>query len=148
MSKVIVYVLDKFVWILLVAVITTQALQIAGVVEGPKTLGEITYEKDNELEFKVTAGNPRGKRQSDERFALFDNIFNIPIATLNSVNELLQATRRLRLSNRNAAAAAASSYNSGNANASRVPRKTKKRNYYDGPRVQEDGSSARVLLNI
>lgn len=76
MSKVVVYVLDKFVWILLVAVITTQALQIAGVVEGPRTLGEITYEKDNELEFKVTAGNPREKRQSDERFALLDNIFN------------------------------------------------------------------------
>ncbi|KAK5643120.1 hypothetical protein RI129_006965 [Pyrocoelia pectoralis] len=148
MSKFVVYVLDKFVWMLLVTVITTQALQIAGVVEGPRTLGEIAYEKDGEYEFKVTAGNPREKRQSDERFALFDNIFNIPIATLNSVNELLQTTRRLRLNNRNTAGAAAPNSASSN---SRLPRKTKKkpyRSYLDGPRVQEDGSSARVLLNI
>ncbi|KAF5282172.1 hypothetical protein FQR65_LT02869 [Abscondita terminalis] len=147
MSKVIVYILDKFVWMLLVAVITTQALQIAGVVEGPRTLGEIKYEQDPESEFKVTADNVREKRQPQERFELLDNIFNIPIATLNSVNDLLQSTRRAAFNNRNGEASGSAPCN----NQNRVPRKSKyqlRGSYYDGPRIQADGSSARVLLNV
>lgn len=41
--QLVIYVLDKFVWMLLITIITTQALQMAGVVEAPKGLGEITY---------------------------------------------------------------------------------------------------------
>lgn len=37
------YFLDKFVWMLLVTVVTTQALQIAGVVDPPKGLEDISY---------------------------------------------------------------------------------------------------------
>lgn len=40
----VVYILDKFVCMLLITVITTQSLQMAGVVESPKGLDEITYE--------------------------------------------------------------------------------------------------------
>ncbi|KAF5289928.1 hypothetical protein FQA39_LY14937 [Lamprigera yunnana] len=146
MSKVIVYVLDKFVWMLLVAVITTQALQIAGVVDGPKTLDEIKYEQEPEYEFKVSAENMREKRQSQERFEILDNIFNIPIATLNSVNDLIQSTRRFGMNNRNPANSATPCMQQ-----IRIPRKTKKQlqnSYYDGPTIQADGSSSRVLLNV
>lgn len=39
----LINILDKFVWMLVITVITTQALQIAGVVEGPTKLDEISY---------------------------------------------------------------------------------------------------------
>lgn len=42
-SQAIVYFLDKFVWMLLITAVTTQALQIAGVVEPPKGLEDISY---------------------------------------------------------------------------------------------------------
>lgn len=42
-SQAIVYFLDKFVWMLLITAVTTQALQIAGVVDPPKGLEDITY---------------------------------------------------------------------------------------------------------
>jgi hypothetical protein len=42
---VVVYVLDKIVWMLLITAVTTQALQIAGVVDTPKGLGDISYKQ-------------------------------------------------------------------------------------------------------
>lgn len=41
--QVLVYVMDKIVWMLLITALTTQALQIAGVISAPKGLQEITY---------------------------------------------------------------------------------------------------------
>ncbi|XP_017775874.1 PREDICTED: uncharacterized protein LOC108562159 [Nicrophorus vespilloides] len=84
MSKMLIYVLDKFVWILLIAVLTAQALQIAGVVDTPKNigLGEISYSDGNEYEYRVSIGGDggaiegRGKRQAGDRSPLLDNIFN------------------------------------------------------------------------
>lgn len=35
--------MDKIVWMLLITALTTQALQIAGVINAPKGLQEITY---------------------------------------------------------------------------------------------------------
>lgn len=43
MLQYVIYVLDKVVWMLLIAIFTTQALQIAGIIDTPQTLGEITY---------------------------------------------------------------------------------------------------------
>ncbi|KYB28038.1 uncharacterized protein LOC103312721 isoform X1 [Tribolium castaneum] len=95
MSKVVIYVLDKIVWMLLITAVTTQALQIAGVVDAPKGLGDISYKQDSEYNFQVQVGNSdvRGKRQTDQRSPLIDNIFSIPITTLNAVNNLVQNTR-------------------------------------------------------
>ncbi|KAF2891043.1 hypothetical protein ILUMI_15129 [Ignelater luminosus] len=64
------------------------------------------------------------------------HINQIPIATLNSVNQLLQSTRRLRLNNRA----------NQQIRAARTP--TYPPHYFQGPKVQADGSSSRVLLNI
>ncbi|XP_018336194.1 uncharacterized protein LOC108744780 isoform X1 [Agrilus planipennis] len=99
MTKAIVFLLDKFVWMLLITVIATQALQFAGVVPTPKGLEEISYEKDNNYEFQLGIGDsgPRGKRQTDGAGNIIDNIFNIPIATLNAVSELIRNTRARRL---------------------------------------------------
>ncbi|EFA01683.2 uncharacterized protein LOC103312721 isoform X2 [Tribolium castaneum] len=78
MSKVVIYVLDKIVWMLLITAVTTQALQIAGVVDAPKGLGDISYKQDSEYNFQVQVGNSdvRGKRQTDQRSPLIDNIFS------------------------------------------------------------------------
>lgn len=40
-----VYILDKIVWMLLIAAVTTQALQMAGIVNSPKALGDISYKQ-------------------------------------------------------------------------------------------------------
>ncbi|KAJ3662454.1 hypothetical protein Zmor_006802 [Zophobas morio] len=112
MSKVVVYVLDKIVWMLLITAVTTQALQIVGVVDTPKGLGDIAYKQDNEYNFQVQVGGSdvRGKRQTDQRSRFIDNLFNvsktvhvvtvkenkkdrIPISTLNAVNNLVQSSR-------------------------------------------------------
>ncbi|XP_018336195.1 uncharacterized protein LOC108744780 isoform X2 [Agrilus planipennis] len=79
MTKAIVFLLDKFVWMLLITVIATQALQFAGVVPTPKGLEEISYEKDNNYEFQLGIGDsgPRGKRQTDGAGNIIDNIFNM-----------------------------------------------------------------------
>jgi hypothetical protein len=92
---VVVYVLDKIVWMLLITAVTTQALQIAGVVDTPKGLGDISYKQDNEYSFQVQVGETdvRGKRQTDQRAQFIDSLFNIPISTLNAVNNLVQNTR-------------------------------------------------------
>jgi hypothetical protein len=78
MSKVVVYVLDKIVWMLLITAVTTQALQIAGVVDTPKGLGDISYKQDNEYSFQVQVGETdvRGKRQTDQRAQFIDSLFN------------------------------------------------------------------------
>lgn len=79
MSKLLVYILDKVVWMLLITVLTTQALQIAGVLQSPKSLSDITYTQENNYEFKLSAediDSSRAKRQTGERSAVLDGIFN------------------------------------------------------------------------
>ncbi|CAH1103860.1 unnamed protein product [Psylliodes chrysocephalus] len=94
MSKVFVYVLDKVVWMLLIAALTTQALQIAGILESPKGLQEITYSKGNDYSFQLSVGpENRGKRETSDRSKLIDSLFNIPIQTLTAVNNLVQSSR-------------------------------------------------------
>jgi hypothetical protein len=84
MSKVVVYVLDKIVWMLLITAVTTQALQIAGVVDTPKGLGDISYKQDNEYSFQVQVGETdvRGKRQTDQRAQFIDSLFNVSATVL------------------------------------------------------------------
>ncbi|KAJ3638646.1 hypothetical protein MTP99_001993 [Tenebrio molitor] len=50
---------------------------------------------DNEYSFQVQVGETdvRGKRQTDQRAQFIDSLFNIPISTLNAVNNLVQNTR-------------------------------------------------------
>ncbi|XP_018561410.1 uncharacterized protein LOC108903651 isoform X2 [Anoplophora glabripennis] len=95
MSKVLVYVMDKIVWMLLITALTTQALQIAGVINAPKGLQEITYTQDNEYNYQlaVEEADTRGKRETQERSQIIDSLFNIPIQTLNAVNNLVQNSR-------------------------------------------------------
>jgi len=80
MSKMLVYLLDKFVWLLLVAVLTTQALQIAGVVESPKTLaiGDMVVYNGVDYEYsgRIRDNFPRDKRQAGDRSPIIDNLFN------------------------------------------------------------------------
>ncbi|XP_018561409.1 uncharacterized protein LOC108903651 isoform X1 [Anoplophora glabripennis] len=78
MSKVLVYVMDKIVWMLLITALTTQALQIAGVINAPKGLQEITYTQDNEYNYQlaVEEADTRGKRETQERSQIIDSLFN------------------------------------------------------------------------
>ncbi|KAG5883355.1 hypothetical protein JTB14_023248 [Gonioctena quinquepunctata] len=94
MSKVFVYVLDKLVWTLLITALTTQALQIAGILDAPKNVQEISYTQGNEYNFQLSVGNDaRGKRETAERSKVIDGLFNIPIQTLTAVNNLVQSSR-------------------------------------------------------
>lgn len=43
--QLVVYLLDRLVWMLLVTAFTTQALQMAGIIETPKGYQAITYSK-------------------------------------------------------------------------------------------------------
>ncbi|ERL91927.1 uncharacterized protein LOC125505900 [Dendroctonus ponderosae] len=97
MSKVLVYILDKAVWLLLVTVITGQALQITGFMETPKSAGAFEYQQ-NPLE--SLSEHPkdalRWKREADdttERSQFIDMLFNIPIKTLTAVKNLIQNSR-------------------------------------------------------
>ncbi|KAG5883356.1 hypothetical protein JTB14_023248 [Gonioctena quinquepunctata] len=77
MSKVFVYVLDKLVWTLLITALTTQALQIAGILDAPKNVQEISYTQGNEYNFQLSVGNDaRGKRETAERSKVIDGLFN------------------------------------------------------------------------
>ncbi|XP_065159360.1 uncharacterized protein [Atheta coriaria] len=82
MSKVVIYILDKFVWILIVAIFTSQALQIAGVVEGPKdfSLRELHFYSQENNDYapihQEELHGVRGKRQAGDRSPLIDNLFN------------------------------------------------------------------------
>ncbi|CAH0560932.1 unnamed protein product [Brassicogethes aeneus] len=95
MSKIIVYILDRIVWMLVILVITTQALQMAGIVESPKSLGEITYSDKNNYNYQIAVGSPdvRGKREAEDRSKFIDSLFNLPIQTLNALNTLVQNSR-------------------------------------------------------
>ncbi|XP_019881046.1 uncharacterized protein LOC109608927 [Aethina tumida] len=95
MSKILVYILDRIVWMLVILVITTQALQMAGIVESPKSLGEISYSDNNNYNYQLAVGNTdlRGKRQTEERSKFIDSLFNLPIQTLNALNTLVQNSR-------------------------------------------------------
>ncbi|VEN49113.1 unnamed protein product [Callosobruchus maculatus] len=95
MSKLIIYVLDKVVWMLLATVLTAQALQLAGIIEAPKGLHQIDYKQENEYNFQVAIGEAtsREKRETGERSKLIDSFFNIPIQTLQAVNNLVQNSR-------------------------------------------------------
>ncbi|CAG9861571.1 unnamed protein product [Phyllotreta striolata] len=65
------------VWMLLIAAFTTQALQIAGILESPKGLQEITYNNDKEYSFQLSVGGEnRGKRETAERSKFIDSFFN------------------------------------------------------------------------
>ncbi|XP_066145494.1 uncharacterized protein [Euwallacea fornicatus] len=94
MSKLVVYILDKFVWLLLATVFTGQALQLAGIMETPKAAGAIEYYQ--QLEDSKTAAT-RWKREETseitERSQLIDMLFNIPIKTLMAMNNLVQKSR-------------------------------------------------------
>ncbi|XP_023021257.1 uncharacterized protein isoform X3 [Leptinotarsa decemlineata] len=77
MSKVFVYVLDKVVWLLLITAMMTQALQIAGVLDTPKGLQEISYVQGKEYNFQITVGSDaRAKRETAERSKVIDSLFN------------------------------------------------------------------------
>ncbi|XP_044747884.1 uncharacterized protein LOC123309079 isoform X1 [Coccinella septempunctata] len=98
MSKLIVYILDRIVWLLLFTVITAQSLQIVGLMDPPKALEQITYPEENQYDYQLAVVNneARGKRQTDateQRSQLIDSLFNIPISTLNALNNLVQHSR-------------------------------------------------------
>ncbi|KAK9875884.1 hypothetical protein WA026_009670 [Henosepilachna vigintioctopunctata] len=98
MSKIVVYILDKIVWLLLFTIIATQSLQIAGVMEAPKSLNEISYPQQSEYDYQLSIVNneARGKRQADigeERSQFIDSLFSIPISTLTALNNLVQHSR-------------------------------------------------------
>ncbi|CAH2006573.1 unnamed protein product [Acanthoscelides obtectus] len=80
---------------LLVTVLTAQALQLAGIIETPKGLHELTYQQEHEYNFQVAVGeaSSREKRETGERSKLIDSFFNIPIQTLQAVNNLVQNSR-------------------------------------------------------
>ncbi|XP_074041329.1 uncharacterized protein isoform X2 [Leptinotarsa decemlineata] len=72
----------------------TQALQIAGVLDTPKGLQEISYVQGKEYNFQITVGSDaRAKRETAERSKVIDSLFNIPIQTLTAVNNLVQSSR-------------------------------------------------------
>ncbi|KAJ8915912.1 hypothetical protein NQ315_015527 [Exocentrus adspersus] len=87
--------MDKIVWMLLITALTTQALQIVGVLDTPKGLQEITYTQDNAYNYQlgVEQSDFRGKRETQDRSQIIDSLFNIPIQTLNAVNNLVQNSR-------------------------------------------------------
>nr|CAI5868770.1 unnamed protein product [Callosobruchus analis] len=66
---------------LLVTVLTAQALQLAGIMETPKGLHETEYKQDNEYNFQVAIGESmiREKRETGERSKLIDSFFNVSI---------------------------------------------------------------------
>jgi len=185
MSKMLVYLLDKFVWLLLVAVLTTQALQIAGVVESPKTLaiGDMVVYNGVDYEYsgRIRDNFPRDKRQAGDRSPIIDNLFNIPIATLNAVNDLVQSSRPVFRKFREAAQKRFEEVQLQMANAKKAASKDSKKSKSksvsvtetapvfntdttadrrqqrakenadfgnEGPIVQPDGSSSRVLLRV
>ncbi|XP_044747886.1 uncharacterized protein LOC123309079 isoform X2 [Coccinella septempunctata] len=81
MSKLIVYILDRIVWLLLFTVITAQSLQIVGLMDPPKALEQITYPEENQYDYQLAVVNneARGKRQTDateQRSQLIDSLFN------------------------------------------------------------------------
>ncbi|CAH2006574.1 unnamed protein product [Acanthoscelides obtectus] len=63
---------------LLVTVLTAQALQLAGIIETPKGLHELTYQQEHEYNFQVAVGeaSSREKRETGERSKLIDSFFN------------------------------------------------------------------------
>ncbi|CAG9762353.1 unnamed protein product [Ceutorhynchus assimilis] len=122
MSKFVVYILDKAVWLLLATVITAQALQIAGVMETPKSAGSIEYEQElSNFHQKFPQEALRWKRDTSasmDRSPFIDMLFNrkkreqsgwmkkiqstmsyfklmakIPIKTLTAMNNLIQGSR-------------------------------------------------------
>ncbi|XP_045478891.1 uncharacterized protein LOC123683927 [Harmonia axyridis] len=98
MSKIVVYILDRIVWLLLITIITTQSLQIAGIIDPPKTMEQISYPEQNQYDYQLAVVNNegRGKRQTDpseQRSQFIDSLFNIPISTLTALNNLVQHSR-------------------------------------------------------
>ncbi|XP_050300393.1 uncharacterized protein LOC126738940 [Anthonomus grandis grandis] len=122
MSKIVVYLLDKIVWILLAAVVTGQALQIAGLMSTPKSAGALEYQ--NSLSHIHHFSSLRWRRDTTdlpERNQFIDMLFNrkkqiqpketswtqrlqtamsyfnsaakIPIKTLTSINNFIQNSR-------------------------------------------------------
>ncbi|XP_022921031.1 uncharacterized protein [Onthophagus taurus] len=93
MSKMLITILDKFVYILVCTAITTQALQMVGLIEGPKALGEINYEINNgNYEFGLRMGDEenRGKRHTESNTAIMNNILNLPMDTLQAFENFLK----------------------------------------------------------
>ncbi|XP_065159359.1 uncharacterized protein [Atheta coriaria] len=177
MSKVVIYILDKFVWILIVAIFTSQALQIAGVVEGPKdfSLRELHFYSQENNDYapihQEELHGVRGKRQAGDRSPLIDNLFNVPISTLNAVNEFIQSARPVIQRLRESAARTRRSneakkklqqqqqqYQRKEKSLKKVPSVVSVEEDEDveesmlplqeGPEVQSDGSSSRVLLRV
>ncbi|KAL1489769.1 hypothetical protein ABEB36_013703 [Hypothenemus hampei] len=82
MSKFIVYILDKTVWLLLATVITGQALQLAGIMQTPKSAGAIEFQQNSLDNSQIYPENSlRWKRDTSteyttERSQFIDMLFN------------------------------------------------------------------------
>lgn len=69
-------------YLLIVTAITTQALQIAGIMDSPKSLGLINYPEQNQYDYQLAVVNNevRDKRQTgatEERSKFIDSLFNV-----------------------------------------------------------------------
>ncbi|XP_056631360.1 uncharacterized protein LOC130441622 [Diorhabda sublineata] len=77
MSKVLVYILDKIVWMVLIVVLTTQILQMAGIIETPKSSQGFAYSKSNECNIQLSVGyDVRKNCGIVERSELIDSSFH------------------------------------------------------------------------
>ncbi|KAL1489770.1 hypothetical protein ABEB36_013703 [Hypothenemus hampei] len=96
MSKFIVYILDKTVWLLLATVITGQALQLAGIMQTPKSAGAIEFQQNSLDNSQIYPENSlRWKRDTSteyttERSQFIDMLFNVSTEFLTQIDHMLR----------------------------------------------------------
>ncbi|XP_044730500.1 uncharacterized protein LOC123293679 isoform X2 [Chrysoperla carnea] len=96
----LIYLMDRFVWMLLITVFTTAVLQQCGVV-ATNEFHETSTPLQENFQFEMEPDNKifdyavRQKRQQSPSVSspVIDGLFNIPIATLSAVNNFIQTTR-------------------------------------------------------